>query len=601
MLRLPARLAIVCCLVAISGCAPQVESDVRVEKVAYLSERTSGPNSLDPVRGSTTYDNRSCSMVYQTLLQYRYLHRPLELTPLLLAEMPTISADRKVYRFRLRKNVFFHDDPCFPEGKGRELVSSDVFYSLKRLADEGNDSKSWWLLKDAIVGFDKYRDEQNDAEKFDYDAPVPGMKVLSDHEFEIHLKEPFYRFSYVLAMFQTVVVPREAVEHYGKRFSRHPVGTGPFVFERWDTGSQIIYLKNPNYWEEYYPDDPGLNEDGSEPYPGYSTDKELGFYEDAGKRLPLLDRVELEFYVQAQPKWLKFRNGEVDYTFVPYENFEEAYIKRTRKLRQEFVDAGIRSHSEPLLDMIYMGFNMEDPDFGGYDEKHKWLRQAISLAIDWEERNEAFYSGLNIIYDGPIPPRLEGHPEDHVLSNAYRGPDLPRARKLLAKAGYPEGKGLPKLVYYVSRGEKNSEIAEMKERNLARIGIRMDVRLVDFSTLMDVVKSSRAPSFSFSWSSDYPDAENNLQLFYGPNKSPSSNNFNYDRPEYNALYEQVRVMPPSPERTDLYKQMRDMVVEDVPMIGSMAQTRYYLIHDRLRNFKPTEDFYNWSKYLNVKQ
>jgi len=598
MLRLPAFIGGICCLAA-AGCAPQVGPGGSGEKVAYLSDRTAGPNTLDPVQGSSVYDNRACTMVYQTLLQYKYLRRPLELAPLLLEQMPVVSEDRKVYRFRLKENVFFHDDPCFPDGKGRELVASDFFYSLKRMAQDSNQPKGWWLLKDSIVGFDEYRQQQNDAETFDYDVPVEGLKVINDHEFEIYLKQPLYRFTYVLAMFQTAIIPREAVEHYQTKFARNPVGTGPFRLERWDVGSQLIYVKNPNYWEEYYPADPGINKDGSEPYLGYSADKALGFYVDAGKRLPLVDRVELKFYVQAQPKWLKFRNHELDYTMVPAENFEEAYIKRTAKIRQEFVDKGIRSHAEPLLDMIYIGFNMEDPDFGGYDEKHKWLRQAIALAIDWDEWNEAIYNDLNILYDGPIPPGLEGHPEHHTLSHSYRGPDLPRARKLLAKAGYPDGKGLPKLVYYLSRGEKNPEAAEINQRNLAELGIRLDVRLVDFSTLTDALRNSRAPFFSLAWGSDYPDAENNLQLFYGPYKSPSSNNFNYDRPEYNALYERARVMSPSSERTKLYEQMRDMVIEDAPMIGSMARTRYYLMHERLRNFKPTEDFFNWPKYLNV--
>ena len=584
-----------------SGC--DQATDQAVEKVAYLSMRTAGPNTLDPVQGSSVYDNRGCTMVYQTLLQYRYLKRPLELAPLLLSEMPTVSQDGKVYRFKIKKNVFFHDDPCFPDGKGRELVAADFFYSLKRLADSSNLPKSWWLLKDTIVGFDKYRKEQNKARKaggkFDYDVPVEGMKIIDDHELEVRLKQPFYRFLYTLAMFQTAIVPREAVDHYGKKFSRHPVGTGPFLFHRWDTDIQLIYLKNPNYWQEFYPEDPGLGEDGSEPYPGYFEDKELGFYEDAGRRVPLLDRVELKCYVQSQPKWLKFRNRELDYTHVPAENFGEAYIKRTARIRQSFIDEGIRAHAEPLLDLIYFGFNMEDDDFGGYDDKHKWLRQAISLALDWEERNEAFYNDLNVIYDGPIPPRLEGHPKNHALASAYRGPDLPRARRLMKQAGYPGGKGLPKLVFYISRGEKNAEQAEMTKRQLAKIGVRLDVRLVDFATLNDALRSKRAPFFSLAWGSDYPDAENNLQLFYGPYKSPSSNNFNYDRPEYNALYERVRVMSPSPERTKLYEQMRDMVVEDAPMIGSMARTRYYLIQERLRNFKPSEDFYNWPKYLNV--
>ena len=600
-LALQKYVALACSLVVIAGCVAKTDSGDSSEKVAYLSMRTAGPNTLDPVQGSTQYDNRACSLVYQTLLQYKYLKRPVELTPLLLAEMPTVSEDRKVYRFKLKQDVFFHDDPCFPDGKGRELVADDVFYSFKRMANNKNLPKSWWLLKDTIVGFDEYRDQQNAAEEFDYDAPVAGMKLIDDHEFEIQLNEPFYRFTYILAMFQTAIVPREAVEHYGKKFARNPVGTGPFIFDRWDTGIQIGYTRNPNYWEEYYPADPGLNADGTEPYPGYLADKELGFYADSGTPLPLLDRVELKFYVQSQPKWLKFRNRELDYTIVPAENYAEAFIKRTGKLRQEFVDEGIRFHPEPLLDMIYFGFNMEDEDFGLYDEKRKWIRQAIALAVDWDEWNEAFYNGLNIVYDGPIPPGLEGHPENHSLPDAYRGPDLARARRLLAKAGYPEGKGLPKLVYYTSRGERNAEVAEMTTRNLAHIGVRLDVRLVDFSTLMDVVKNKRAPAFSFAWGSDYPDAENNLQLFYGPYKSPSSNNFNYDHPDYNKLYERVRVMPPSPERTELYEEMRDMIVEDVPMIGSMARTRYYLIHERLRNFKPTEDFFNWPKYLNVQQ
>ena len=425
------------------------------------------------------------------------------------------------------------------------------------------------------------------------------MKVINDYEFEVYLKQPYYRFLYTLAMFQTAVVPREAVEYYGKKFSRHPVGTGPFRLHRWDTNIQLIYLRNPDYWEEHYPDDPGLNEDGSEPYHGYLQDKELGFYQDAGRRLPLVDRVELKCYIQNQPKWLKFRNRELDYTHVPAENFSEAYIKRTAQLRKEFAAEGIRAHAEPLLDLIYYGFNMEDEDYGGYDDKHKWIRQAISLAIDWEERNEAFYNDLNIIYDGPIPPRLEGHPENHTLRHAYRGPDLPRARKLLAKAGHPNGKGLPKLVFYLSKGERNDEQSEMTKRQLAKIGIKIDVRLVAFSTLSDALRHKRAPFFSLAWGSDYPDAENNLQLFYGPFKSPSSNSFNYDRPEYNALYDRIRVMSPSPERTKLYEQMRDMVVEDAPMIGSMARTRYYLIQNRLKNFKPSEDFYHWAKYLNV--
>lgn len=591
-----------------SGCgnADGGESgDSESAKTLHIPMGTTGPNTLDPVQGSSTYDNKGCSFVYQTLLQYHYLKRPLELKPLLLAEMPDVSNGGKVFRFKLRDDVFFHDNPCFPDGEGRKIRSEDFFYSLKRMADNGNEPKSWWLMTDTIVGFDEYRKEQNAARDaggtFDYDASVEGMKIINDREFEVHLKQPFYRFVYTLAMFQTSVVPREAVEYYQDNFPRNPVGTGPYLLKRWDTGTRMVYERNPNYWEEYYPEDPGLNPDGSEPYPGYKDDKQRGYYEDAGKRLPLVDRVEINMFVEAQPMWLKFLNRELDYTSVAAENYDQAFIKRTRQLRPSFAKKGVVSHPVPLLDFIYYGFNMEDEDFGGYSEKQKKIRQAISLALDWEDRNETFYNNLNLIYDGPIPPGLDGHPEGHFTPKSYRGPDIPRARKLLAEAGHPNGEGLPELELYTGRGQRMPEQVQMTGRQLAKIGIRLDDHLVDFATLVDKMRNKSAPFFSLAWGSDYPDAENNLQLFYGPFKSPGSNNFNYDRPEYNKLYETIRVMPPSPERAELYIKMRDMLLEDVPFLGSMARTRNYLAHDRLENFKPSETFSNWTKYLDIKQ
>ena len=571
------------------------------EIVLHLPMTTAGPNSLDPVRGSTQYDNKACNFVYESLLEYEYLHRPFKLKPCLLEEMPESLDEGKRFRFKLKKGIRFHDDPCFPDGKGREVVADDFFYSLKRMADNKNQPKGWWLLKESIVGFDEYRKEQNEADQFDYDLPIEGMVKMNDHEFEIRLNQPFYRFIYTLAMFQTAIVPREAVEHYGDRFSRHPVGTGPFLLKKWKSGSRMSFVRNPTYRLETYPADPGLNDDGTEPYPGYQEDVQLGLYEDAGKPLPLADRVEVTMFVETQPMWLKFLNREIAYTTVPAETYDQAFIKRNRRLRQSFIDLGIRSAPVPLLDLIYNGFNMEDPVYGGYDDKSKYLRQAIALMYNWDEINETFYAGENLIYDGPIPAGMDGHPENHRAPKNYRGPNVQKARKLMAKAGYPNGKGLPPLQNYTSRAPAVVAMAELNRRNLKKIGVDMKIESVDFATLSEMLRSRRATFFGLAWGSDYPDAENNLQLFYGPYKSPLSNSFNYDRPEFNKLYEQVRVMPPSEERTKLYIKMRDMIIEDVPMIGSMARTRNYLIHDYLKNFKPVEVFSNWPKYLTIDQ
>ncbi len=566
------------------------ESGAAADKVLRLPMTTDGPKSLDPIVGSTTYENRCCSQIFDTLVQYKYLKRPFELEPSLLAEMPQISEDGKVWHCTLKKGVRFQDDPCFPDGKGREIVASDVFYSWKRAADPKYQFKSYWLLEDTIVGLDEFKEAQQQSGSFNYDAPVEGFRLINDHEFELVFKRPVQQFMWKLAMFQLSIVPREAVEKYGDRFNRHPVGSGPFMLENesdWQIGTSLVLKRNPNYRDEFYP---------SEAMPG---DAEAGFTKAAGQKLPIVDRIEITFFVESQPMWLKFEAGELDYTTVPETAYEEAFSRRSGNLKRTYEQRGITAHKVPLIDFIFRGFNMEDPLLGGYTKEKRALRKAICLALDWDELNEAYYNGTALIYDGMIPHGLDGHPEDGHLSNAWRGPDLERARQFLAEAGYPDGKDLPIIDYYTSSGGTSERMAALTARQLAKVNIRINPRLVDFSTLMEAVDNKKAPFFSFAWGSDYPDAENNLALFYGPNEAPKPNHFNYKNAEYDRLYEKIRTMPPGPERTAIYIQMRDMVLEDCPYAGSMARIRHFLVNPWLLNFKPTETFYTWMKYLDV--
>ncbi len=559
-------------------------------KVLQLPMRTAGPGSLDPVQGSTTYDNRACSLVYETLLQYKYLKRHgLELEPLLLTKMPEASADKKMWSFELKEGVRFHDDPCFPGGKGRVITSRDVFYSMKRMADKRNNPRSWWLYENTIVGFDAYKKEQSPKDSFDYNAEVAGMKILDDRHFEIHLTEPVYRFLYILAMFQTSVVPREAVEKYGVKFGEHPVGTGPFIMRPgdWISGKSLTFYRNPNYHECYYPTE---------------ADEDLvakGMLAAKGKRLPIADKVEITMFTEDNPMWLEFKAGKLDYTQVPSENFPEAFRKRSRKLKRAFRKKGFTYRAEPLLDFIFRGFNMQDEVLGGYTAKKRALRRAFALAVDFDEFNETFYNGQNVVYDGCIPPGLVGYPKDGRSPIGLRGPDLDKARALMAEAGYPGGKGLPEIEYWTSRGSNGPEQTELLKRQLSKIGVRLRVRLVDFAPLIAAINNKKAQFFSFALSSDYPDGENKLALCYGPHASPGSNHYNYKNAEFDKLYERIRSMAPSKERTIIYERMRDIVIEDMPFLGSMARTRYYLISPALKNFVPTEDFANWPKYLDV--
>lgn len=560
-------------------------------RTARFPMRSDGPRSMDPVRGSTQYENVCASQVLETLLQYKYFKRPFELEPLLLAEMPTVSDDGLTWKFKLKDGVTFQDDPCFPDGKGRAVTSSDVFYSWKRMADKGTNSKVWWLFKGMIAGFDEYRDTQNEADKFDYEAPVSGLKIISDQEFEVTLTQPNESFRWKLAMFQTAIVAREAVEKYGEQFGLRPVGTGPYMVKDgdWDHDVGMRFRRNPNYHECYFPTE-HMEEDVEDELTGAE-----------GRRLPILDEIQIVFFKEDQPMWLQFKADNLDYTQVPAENFRQAFNKRTKKLRSEFREQGMKGYGVPLLDFIFRAFNWEDPVLGGDSEKNRKLRQAICLALDWEEQNDAFYNGMNVIYDGVIPPGLEGHPEDGRSELAYRGKDLQRARALLAEAGYPNGEGLPTLDFYTSKQANSKEQTEMLTKQLKELGIQIKTNLLDFSQLIQKVDNKSAQFFSFAWGSDYPDGENNLALFYGPNESPGSNHFNYKNAEYDALYEKIVPMPAGEERTAIYRQMQAIVMEDCPYAGAMARTRFYIVTPRMKYFKPVETFQNWFKYVDVEQ
>ncbi len=567
------------------------------QTVLRLPMRTVGPNTLDPAQGSTTYDNMACSQVYETLLQPKYTN-PNELEPLLLAEMPTSYTDeqgRKVWKFKLREDAKFHDNACFPGGKGRAVKSDDFFYSLKRLADQrASEGKNWWLLADTIVGFDEYKARQDQAAKFDYDAPVEGFRKLSDTEFEVVLKEPIYRFIWVLQMFQTSVVPREAVEYYNaddkNLFSANPVGTGPFVFREWRPKQSFTVTRNPNYREAYYPSE------------GWSAeDIDRGLDKAAGQRIPMVDRVEFAMYVEDNPLWLDFENGKLGYIELPFDFFEKAFNPRTKRMERDLRRKGVEYVVEPQLDFIFRTFNMEDELVGGYTPEKIALRRAISLAADMHEINDSYYAGLCTVYDGPIPPGLDAHPEGHRVENSWMGRNLEAAREQLVIAGYPNGQGLPPIEYVTSRGGKNKEMTDMLVRQLSEVGIRLEPVLVDFPDLIARVNRREVPFFGFAWASDYPDAENNLALFYSPNASPGSNHGNYNRPEFDKMYEEARLMEPGPERTALYTKMRDMIIADAPYVGSLARNRYFLINEQMDNAKPTQRFWSWFKYCDTDQ
>jgi ABC-type transport system substrate-binding protein len=579
--HLPTLLLACCVLLAAGSCKKRAAWE-KGKKVAHLTVRAK-LGTLDPIRSSSSYDSEVQSQVYEGLYTYKYLVRPYELEPLLAKRMPQVSDDGLTYTIDIREGVYFQDNECFPGGKGRELIAKDFVYSMMRMADDQNQPTGWWIYTDRIVGFDAFEkrmSERGDA-PFDWDAEVEGLQAIDKYKFQIKLVRPFPQMLYVLAMSYAFAVPRECAEYYGKTFTNTAVGTGPFTLRNWTRGSRIILDKNPTYRDAYYP---------TEASPEYQH--MLG---DAGKKIPFLDAIVYHVYEQDQPMWLKFRVRDVDMTQLPAE-YHEAVFDEDLKLRESFVEEGVTNFNLPLLDFIYRGFNMDDPVVGK-GEKAKYLRQAISLAFNSAEINDAFYNNSCVLYDGPVPPGLDSYVEG--ITSPYRGPDLEKAKALMVKAGYPDGKGLPSIQLDTSVSSNSAEQAEMLSRAVGRIGVKIEVNLNSFSELSNKLKKKKAQMFGLAWGADYPDAENFLQLFYGPNEAPGSNNFNYKNPAYDALYNKSRTLQPSPERTAVYQKMREILIEDAPSFGHMARIRFFLWHKRLRNVLPDETFDNWRKYINI--
>lgn len=542
----------------------------------------SDPKGLDPVLVEDYYTAQAVGPMYEGLLEYEYLKRPHELKPALAESLPEVSKDGLTYTFKLKKGVVFQDDPAFTDSKGREVKAQDFVYSFLRLADPKLNSPMFWVFDGHIAGLNEWREAQKSKDVANYADPVEGIKALDDYTLQIKLKHKYPQLLYVLAMSCTSVVAKEAVEKYGKDFVNRAVGTGPFRFVEWMRNSKLVYEKNPTYREDFFPSE------------GEAQDASQGLLADAGKKLPLVDKYEILILVESQPRWLNFLNGTLDIVEVPKDNYDAAVDRSTGELKDEYKKKNIRLSQSPELDVTYIAFNQEDPFIAKAGPK---FRQALSLASNQRKTIDMFYNGRGVLAQSPVPPGIAGYDPEFV--NPYANHDLEAAKKLLAEAGFPGGKGVPELVYEIGDGTESRQMAEKLQSEFEAIGVKMRININRFSELLEKLNSKKAQFWGISWAGDYPDAENFLQLLYGPNKSPSPNASNYDNPEYNKLFEQMRGMSDSPERRKIIRKMQDIFVRDLPWIVGAHRTKASLVHPWSRNFKDGYMGPSFAKYLGV--
>lgn len=555
------------------GCTKKSESLNQLDIVL-----SANLNSLDPALSSNLYANMVVPNIYETLLEYHYLKRPLELEPLLAASLPTVSKDGLTYTFKLKQGVKFHDSEAFKDGKGRELVAQDFIYSWRRLADPKTKAEGWWIFDGRIKGFNEWR-EQLIAGKANYDTPIEGLQTPDDYTIVIKLTRPYYQLNYVLAMAYAAPVPKEAVDKWGEEFMNHPVGTGPYKFVSWIRGNKVELERNPEWHGQNYPSE------------GEATDKENGLLEDAGKPMPFTDRLVFHEITEDQPAWLSFMKGKIDFAGIPKDSFDDAI--ENKQLKPALAEKGMRLIIYPYMDFTYTGFNMEDPLLG----KNRDLRLALCYAYDEQPTIAKFYNGRAITAHSPIAPSMEAYEED--FKNPCKETNLEKAKEHLKKAGYPDGKGLPVLEYNYPGSTTGRQMAEYVANQYAQIGVKLNLVSHSWPQFQDRLRTKKAQIFGLAWSADYPDPENMLQLLYGKNVSPGPNNTNYSNKEYDALYEKAAVTPPGPARTALYKKMRDIYVRDIPMITNVHRIGYSISHGWIHNLKRHNTLPGQYKYIRI--
>jgi oligopeptide transport system substrate-binding protein len=557
------------------SCTKQNNFDER--EINLISpEKISG---FDPINASDRYSGNEVGKVYEGLFEFHPLKRPYELMPNLAESMPTVSPDGLTYIFKIRKGVLFHDSPGFKNGLGREMRADDVIYSIKRLADPKLNAKGWWLLDERLLGLNEWRTKYAGADVTNYEDEVEGLKKIDDYTVQMRLKRPFPQFLYALAMPYTFIVAREAVEHFGKEFLNYPVGTGAFVLAKFEQTSMITYLRNPKFRDKIYPSE------------GEEGDDKLGLLADAGKKIPLVDKINVHIIVESQPKWLSFMKAKDDLMEVKDVNIQQA-INPEKELKSEHKEKGIRLIMKPTLDVTYFAFNHEDPIF-----KNRKVRQAMNLAFDRGGYNRLFHENTAVEAHGPVPPGLAGNRKE--FKNPYIKYDVDLAKKLLAEAGYPDGKGLAKIVVQTRADTISRQQIEFFEKSMEKIGINIDGGHNTWPELVNKVTKKQHQMYTMAWGADYPDAENFLGLLYCPNQSPGSNGANYCNPDFDALFKQATILQNSPERTSMYEKLNEMAALDAPWIFGFHRTEIYLAQAWLKNYKFMEFNHNQFQYLNV--
>jgi ABC-type transport system substrate-binding protein len=551
-------------LLALNACDQHAQNQDTINTYnVYRHAMDGAPASLDPAQASNIYANFIVVNLYDTLYRYKYLARPYQLEPNLAEGLPHVSSDGLIYTIHIKPGVHFIDDPAFPEGKGRAVRAEDFVYSIKRQFDEKTRAQGAWLWQGKIVGLDDWK--QNGS---DYDRDVSGLKALDDRTLQIQLISPFPQLTHTLAQGFSAIVPREAVDHYGQEFAIHPVGSGPYRLQLFNSASAVL-VRNPGFREEPF----SLEAEGFDK----TAHSQLDLEGLEGRIPPFTNRIEIEFIAEDAARWNAFAAGELDFVKVPVSQFDQVLQQRDPPALAPVLAENYHLIANLESGFVHTDFNMDDRRIGYHpnpeqNARNKALRCAIIKAFDWPKRNEIFYYGIGQVFPGIIPPAAPEFDKNQDTGSISR--DLDGARGLLSRYGWNAG-NLPVLEYGFTASVTERQMFEQFRSFMVDIGYPQEkIRALTFATYGDYARAylnREVMLTTTGWTMDYPDAENTVRLFFGPNSSPGSNSANYNNEEFDRLYRGSSGMQPSPMRTAMYRNMNQIVIDDCATISGVSR------------------------------
>ena len=534
-------------------------------------------SGFDGVTTVNWYSGKVTEMIFERLLTYDYMARPAKLVPGTAEAMPEVKDGGKTYIFHIRKGITFTPDPAF-KGKRRELTAADYIYSFERVLDPQNRSPLINFLAGKIVGLDALARQAEKSGRFDYDAPVAGLRALDRYTLRIELNAPDYNFPYVMAMPSGMgAVAREAIEAYPRQSGLHPVGTGPYMLAQYVPSSKIVLQRNPDFrgltWDFAAGDGP--------------NDAQI-VKDMQGKRLPQIDRIEISIIQEEQSRWLAFADKQLDLDFLP--QLAAPKVMDGDRLKPEYAKAGIHLDRAVDAGITYTFFNMSDPVVGGYSREKIALRRAIAMSYDTKQEIALIRNGQAVEAQMAIPPGVAGFDPNYRSSIPY---DIDLANRLLDRFGYKRGadgwRTMPDgslLVVKIAREPAlvYTEMAELWQRGLDRLGIHSEHPVSTFQDNQAAALECKLMMWGAAWTADYPDGENFLQQLYGPN-ARQGNMACYQSPAFDAVYKQAMALPPGPERYALYAKMNRQMEADTAWFVQTVRVRNWVSQPWVLGFK----------------